>query len=238
MKVTGLLAALRAGCIAAPLAAACGGAPKYDPPKPDMPVAWKVEAPFREGAPNDAAPKGEWWKRFDDPVLNELQEKALAGNPTLAAAYQRVAQARATLTATGAARSPQVAAVARAQRFRITENRPLNNYAAPNFSTTQNDFLVGLAAAYEVDFAGRVSSLVSGAQASYEQSAADLENVRLLLTADLAAAIARSADATSGRRSRISEGTPIGTAGGVMSRASASMENSGAGVPVRVASAC
>ena len=179
---------MRSAALLAALLAGCGGAPKYDPPKPDMPVAWKVEAPFREGAPNDAAPKGEWWKRFDDPVLNELQEKALAGNPTLAAAYQRVAQARATLTATGAARSPQVAAVARAQRFRITENRPLTNNASPNFSTTQNDFLVGLAAAYELDLAGRVSSLVSGAQASYEQSAADLENVRLLLTADLAAA--------------------------------------------------
>jgi outer membrane protein, multidrug efflux system len=170
------------------LLAGCAGAPKYDPPKPDMPLAWKVEAPFREGMPNDAAPKGQWWKRFDDPVLNELQEKALAGNPTLAAAYQRVAQARATLTASGAAQSPQVAAVARAQRFRITENRPLTNNTSPNFSTTQNDFLLGLAASYELDFAGRVASLVAGAQASYEQSTADLENVRLLLTADIATA--------------------------------------------------
>ncbi|HXU41437.1 MAG TPA: efflux transporter outer membrane subunit [Burkholderiales bacterium] len=173
-----LLAALLAGC----------AAPKYDPPKPEMPVAWKVEAPFREGAPNDAAPKGRWWARFSDPKLDELMDKALAGNPTLAAAYQRLAQARATLASVGAAQYPQVAAAVRAQRFRITENRPLTNNASPNFSTTQNDFAVGLAASYELDFAGRVSSLVSGARASYEQSAADLENVKLLLTADLATA--------------------------------------------------
>jgi NodT family efflux transporter outer membrane factor (OMF) lipoprotein len=172
----------------APLAAACGGVPKYDPPKPDMPVAWKVEAPFREGSPNDAAPKGRWWARFNDPVLNDLMDKALAGNPTLAAAYQRLAQARATLASVGAAQYPQVAAAVRAQRFRITQNRPLTNNAAPNFSTTQNDFGLGLTASYELDFAGRLSSLVSGAQASYEQSAADLENVGLLLTADLATA--------------------------------------------------
>jgi NodT family efflux transporter outer membrane factor (OMF) lipoprotein len=170
------------------LLAGCGGAPKYDPPKSDMPVAWKVEAPFREVAPNDAAPKGRWWERFNDPKLNELQEKALAGNPSLAAAVQRLAQARATLASVGAAQYPQIGAVARPQRFRITENRPLTNNASPNFSTTQNDFLLGLTASYEVDFAGRVSSLVSGAQASYEQTAADLENVRLLLAADLATA--------------------------------------------------
>ena len=179
---------MKHGVLFAALLAGCAGAPKYDPPKPDMPVAWKVEAPFREGSPSDAAPKGQWWKRFNDPILDQLQEKALAGNPTLAAAVQRLAQSRATLAAVSGQAWPQVAATARAQRFRITENRSLNNYAAPNFSTVQNDIAYGLAASYELDFSGRVASLISGARASYEQSAADLENVRLLLTADLATA--------------------------------------------------
>jgi outer membrane protein, multidrug efflux system len=170
------------------LLAGCGGAPKYDAPKPDMPVAWKVEAPFREGTPSDAAPKGRWWERFNDPALNGLQEKALADNPTLAGAYYRLAQARATFASVSGQQYPQLNAVARAQRFRITESRPLTNNASTNFSTTQNDFLVGLSASYEVDFAGRVSALVEGASATYEQSAADLENVKLLLTADLATA--------------------------------------------------
>lgn len=179
---------MRLALLAAALLAGCSSVPKYDPPKPDMPVSWKVEAPFREGVPSDAAPKGRWWERFNDPILNQLTERALAGNPSLAAAYQRLVQARATLGAVGAQQYPQVAAVARSQRLRITENRPLNNYAAPNFSTVQSDFALGLAASYELDLSGRVSAAVAGAQASYEQSAADLENVRLLLTADLATA--------------------------------------------------
>jgi NodT family efflux transporter outer membrane factor (OMF) lipoprotein len=153
-----------------------------------MPVAWKVEAPFRESSPSDAAPKGRWWQRFDDPKLNELQEKALDGSPTLAAAVQRLAQARATLASVSGQQVPQLAAALRAQRFRITENRPLTNNTSPNFSTTQNDFFLGLQASYEPDFTGRVSSLVAGARAAYEQSAADLENVRLLLAADIATA--------------------------------------------------
>jgi multidrug efflux system outer membrane protein len=179
--VRGLLlsaAALLAGC----------AAPKYDPPKLEMPLAWKVEAPFREGTPSDLLPKGRWWERFGDPKLSELTDQALAGNPTLATAYQRLAQARSTLASVSGQAVPQVSIPLRAQRFRITENRPLNNYAAPQFSTTQNDFAYGLSASYEVDLSGRVSSAIAGARASLEQASADLENVKLLLTADLATA--------------------------------------------------
>ena len=188
MKVSGLAAALRAGCIAAPLAAACGGVPKYEPPKLDLPVSWRVEEPFRQGTPSDAAPKGRWWERFGDPRLTELVDQAIQGSPTLAAAHQRLLQARATLGVADAASVPQVGITGRAQRFRITENRPLTNNNSANFSTTQNDFAFGLSATYEADFSGRVSSLIAQARAGYEQSAADLENVRLLLTADLATA--------------------------------------------------
>jgi len=170
------------------LVAACGSAPKYDPPQLDLPVSWKVEEPFRQGAPDDAAPKGRWWERFGDPRLSALVDQALTGSPTLAAAHQRLVQARATLGVADAASVPQVGIAARAQRFRITQNRPLTNYNSSNFSTTQNDSTLGLVASYELDFSGRVSSLIAQARAAYEQSSADLENVRLLLTADLATA--------------------------------------------------
>jgi len=50
----------------------------------------------------------------------------------------------------------------------------------------QNDFALGLNVNYEVDLAGRVQRNVEGARASSQQSAADFENTRLLLSADLA----------------------------------------------------
>ena len=179
---------MRASLLCLALLAGCASAPRYEKPKLELPVAWKVEEPFREGAPNDAAPKGRWWERFNDAQLNQLTERALADSPTLAAAHQRLAQARATLGVVSGQAVPQVSLTGRTQRFRVTENRPLTNNASPNFSTTQNDFAFGLSASYEADFAGRVASAVAGARASLEQSAADLENVRLLLTADLATA--------------------------------------------------
>ncbi len=50
----------------------------------------------------------------------------------------------------------------------------------------QNDFVAALSVSYEVDLAGRVQRSIEGVQASAEQSAADFENTRLVLTADLA----------------------------------------------------
>jgi multidrug efflux system outer membrane protein len=175
----GLLALLLAGCAAGP---------DYHPPALDVPVSWQLEAPWRQGTPRDAADKGPWWQRYGDPQLDALQQEAIASSPTLAVAGARLAQARATLAANSAAQLPQVGIGPRVSRLKISENRPLTNYAANNYSTVQNDFALSLTASYEVDLAGRVQRVVEGASAAVEQSAADLENTRLILAADLATA--------------------------------------------------
>jgi NodT family efflux transporter outer membrane factor (OMF) lipoprotein len=133
-------------------------------------------------------PKGSWWRVFGDDELNRLEEKALEGNQTLAAAHARLQQARALAAASTSATLPQVTLGGRVARQRISANRPLTNYASANFATTQNDFSTSLAASYEVDLAGRVQSLVNGASISEEQTAADLENTKLVMGADLATA--------------------------------------------------
>ncbi|MDR6397755.1 efflux transporter outer membrane subunit [Herbaspirillum seropedicae] len=166
--------------------AGCASGPDYTRPQVDMPAAWTPEAPWRSMQPADATPRGPWWERFGDAQLNALQQQALAGNQTLAIATARLAQARAQLNVTGAAQTPQVNLNARAARSRISANRPLTNYNSPNFSTVQNDFALGASVSYEVDFFGRVQRSVEAAGAAAEQSAADLENTRLLLTAELA----------------------------------------------------
>lgn len=168
--------------------AGCTVGPDYRRPALDVPAAWHIEAPWREATPRDDRPKGEWWKDFRDADLDALETRALANNPSLAIAAARLEQARATLEAATAARYPQLAIGSRDQRSRATENRPLSNYATPQFSTVQNDFTLGLNASYELDLAGRVRRTIEGARASAEQSAADFENTRLVLTADVATA--------------------------------------------------
>lgn len=179
---------LLCAALAAATLSACTAGPAYRRPTVDMPAAWKIEAPWRAANPRDGAAKGEWWTAFGDPALDALQRDALAANPTLAIAAARLAQARAQLDVATAGRYPQLGIGTRAQRFRITENRPLSNYATPQASAVQNDFLLGLTASYELDFAGRVARSIESAQATAQRSQADFENTRLLLTADLATA--------------------------------------------------
>jgi NodT family efflux transporter outer membrane factor (OMF) lipoprotein len=174
--------------VTAAMLAACAAGPDYRKPAVDMPAAWTVEAPWRAGTPNDMAAKGPWWQRFGDPQLDALERQALAGNQVLAAANARLAQARSIVNAASAGMFPQIGLSTRAARQKISAERPLTNYAAPNFSTVQNDYAMSLTASYEADLFGRVQRSIEGVRASAEQSAADLENTRLLLTADLALA--------------------------------------------------
>jgi len=166
--------------------AGCAAGPDYKRPTPELPVDWTLEAPWRLGAPADAGDKGPWWQAFADPQLDTLERRAMADSPTLAIAAARLAQARATATATSAGLFPTLGLTTRDARQRISANRPLTNYAVPNLTTTQNDFNLGFSASYEVDLAGRVSRSVEGARASAEQSAADLANTRLLVGTELA----------------------------------------------------
>lgn len=57
--------------------------------------------------PGQKVPRG-WWYWFNSPDLNALVTRALAGNPTLAAARARLRSAEATLRARRALRSPEV----------------------------------------------------------------------------------------------------------------------------------
>ena len=168
--------------------AGCTAGPDYHRPTPDMPAQWQFEAPWRDAMPRDDAPKGAWWKDFHDGDLDGLEVRALANSPTLAISSARLEQARAQLDAALAGRFPQLSAGSRDQRFRITEARPLSNYSTPQFSTVQNDFTLSLNASYELDLAGRVRRSIESARASAEQGAADFENTRLVLTADIATA--------------------------------------------------
>jgi NodT family efflux transporter outer membrane factor (OMF) lipoprotein len=171
----------------ATLLAGCMAGPNYQKPAVDMPVAWTTEPPWREAAPNDLAGKGPWWELFGDAQLNALEQQALAGSQTLVAANARLAQARATVVSASSAMYPQLGLGARAARAKISADRPLSSYNSPNFSTVQNDYVLALTVSYEVDLSGRIQRTIEGAKASAEQSAADLENTRLLVTAELAA---------------------------------------------------
>ncbi len=177
--------------LAAALLTGCAVGPDYHRPEVETPAAWQQPAGdtyWQRARPSHASLTPDWWQAFKDPLLDELETRALAANQTLAAAAAHYAQARATLASTASAQLPSVGLNAGASREKISADRPLTNYAQRNQSTVQNDTQIGATASYELDLFGRIRRNVEAARASTEQSADDLANARLVLTADLATA--------------------------------------------------
>ncbi len=177
--------------IFAPLLAAlltgCAVGPRYHRPTAQVPDTWRGQGPWQSAAPKDSIPKGAWWQIFHDATLDGLEHDLLQANQSLAAAESRLSQARSLARIASSAYFPQLNADPNAQRQRLSGNRPLSGSPVPTSPVTQNTFTVPFTASYEVDLFGRVRRTLEAANASLQASAADLENTRLVLTAELAA---------------------------------------------------
>ncbi|MEI9965045.1 MAG: TolC family protein [Caulobacteraceae bacterium] len=134
------------------------------------------------GQPADAAPRGDWWRMFNDPVLDGLEARIEGGNPDLAAALARYDQARAYLAQARSALVPELDASGSATRNRQSEAKPLR-VGGPNL---YNNDTYGGTVSYEFDLWGRVRNSVAAGKAQAQASAADVASVRLSLEAQLA----------------------------------------------------
>jgi len=165
--------------------AGCAVGPKYQRPPIQSPPAWKTEGPWREAAPKDAIPKGDWWGIFHDEELNGYEQQLLQANQSLAAARDRLDQARSLARVASAGLFPTLSADPSAARNRYSGNRPESS--TPETPLTQSLYQVPFALNYEVDLFGRARKTLQAANASLQGTAADLQNVQLVLTAELAA---------------------------------------------------
>jgi NodT family efflux transporter outer membrane factor (OMF) lipoprotein len=161
--------------------------PKYKKPEVETPQSWQSPVPWQPATPLDALPKDTWWKLFNDSELNEYEDRAMASNQTLKATAARLTQARAFARVTASGLYPELDAGANAQRQRLSANRPTNGASIIPTAVTQNVFNIPFTLNYEVDLFGRVRNSLEAANASLQASAADLENVRLLISSELAA---------------------------------------------------
>ena len=184
----GLRTALLLAACACLSSLGCTVGPEYKRPPVQVPDTWQGEGPWQAAAPKDAVPKGAWWQIFHDPELDQLERQLLQANQSLAAAEDRLLQARSQARIASAAYFPSLSADPSGQRERFSGNRPLEG-ANPAVvrPDTENLFSVPFSVSYELDLFGGVRRSLEAANASLQASAADLENVRLVLTAELAA---------------------------------------------------
>lgn len=166
--------------------AACSTLPPYSPPAVAVPAHYAGAPAAQPGwhvaVPADAASRGAWWTVFDDADLNALEARVDVSNQTVKKAVADLQQARAQVSYQHAGLLPTVTAGVAQSRSRLSRNK----LGASLAGKTTPDHQVGLAASWEPDVFGRVRDAVAGAQANADASAADLQAVKLSVTAELA----------------------------------------------------
>lgn len=159
-------------------------APKYEPPQYVVPDSWHGSSPFVEAKPADGTLRPDWWKLYNDPVLDKLVEQAIAANPDLQAAAERFVQARDIMMAARSQYFPRIGLEMGASHRRQSFDRIFRPENSPLQSSTVDP---GGIATWEPDF---WSALRNAAQAEVyraEERAAEYGLARLSLQAEVAA---------------------------------------------------
>ncbi len=169
-----LLAALLCASVAG-----CMFGPDYHRPDVATPQAYLYE-PKQATAVADI----EWWKRFDDPVLDGLIVEALANNKNVKIAAANVEQAAGVLQSTRSPLYPQLGYQGSAARARFSENG--TNALAVGISNPTNLYQALAGASWEIDLWGRVRRQTEAAQANLLATDEARRGVTLSLVATVA----------------------------------------------------
>ena len=159
-------------------------APKYQPPEYVVPVSWQGSSPFVEAKPSDGELRSDWWMLFNDPVLNKLEEQAMAANPDLQAAAERFVQARDVMMQVRSQRIPHLGLGGKA----TDSSRHVNpSVYDPDTPLTGSVGAGGGIASWEPDFWSSIRNATRVEIYRAQGRAADWGLARLSLQAEIAA---------------------------------------------------
>jgi NodT family efflux transporter outer membrane factor (OMF) lipoprotein len=171
---------------------ACNITPKYVPPPPNAPQAYKEAAPteYKEGtgwraaAPKDDQISVNWWDLYQDRDLAALEEQVKNANYTIAQAEATFRQARAL---TLQARAQLYPSITTSPSYSNSRSSP---YPArpgqPTTSPALNTFSLPFDATWQPDLFGRLHNTVAENALQAQASAGDLAASLLTLQSELA----------------------------------------------------
>jgi multidrug efflux system outer membrane protein len=174
-----------AGMVACGFLVGCEVGPNYKRPPVPAPEAYKTQAPWRAADPKDSLPKGAWWQVFNDPELDAYEQQLLKANQSLVAAQARLEQARSLARVTSAALFPQATVDPNASRNRYSGKRP--EVVTLGNPLTQSTYEIPFFINWEPDLFGRIRRNLEASNANLQATAADMYNLNLILTSELAA---------------------------------------------------
>jgi NodT family efflux transporter outer membrane factor (OMF) lipoprotein len=176
----------------------CMVGPDYHKPKLDTPPAYKTAPGWVQAAPDDGAPKGDWWTSFNDPVLNQMEPQVAVNNATVKADYYAYMQAAAVVREAQGQLYPTLGLTGNANRASGSSSGS-STTSSGNFSSgpSTSGTFEGQASCVP-DIWGKIRRQVQENSAAAQVSAADLANATLSTQAALASDYVdlRAADAS------------------------------------------
>lgn len=151
--------------------------PDFTPPEVKVPQEWSDDDTelFKKPSRKESL---EWWKHFNDPVLNDLIDVAYRDNLTLQGAGLRIVEARAQLATVKGNLYPQSQA--------MSGDLLTIGSTAPATDRYYNAAAVGFDVGWEMDFWGKFRRSIESADANLLASVYDYDDVLVSLTAEVA----------------------------------------------------
>lgn len=156
--------------------------PDFQPPGETWIEQWHSPAIEQVSQQRTGPDIREWWRVFDDPLLDRLIAEADAHNASLKIAGLRVMEARAQLGIAQSGRYPQLQQATADSLYLDRQQSGGRNPQDRQFWQHSLGFDIG----WELDFWGRFSRAIESADAAYFAAEANYEDVLVLLRAQVA----------------------------------------------------
>jgi NodT family efflux transporter outer membrane factor (OMF) lipoprotein len=164
------------------LLGACSLAPPLQVPVVPTADSFKELGEWTPAEPADQLPRDSWWNLYDTAEIDRLEQQLIAGNPSLAAALANYSQAKAQRDEARSGLFPTIGGNAGVSSNQESRHAPLTGPTTPRY---YDDNTLGGTLSYELDLWGKIRNEVAAGTANAQASAADLENARLSLLAQL-----------------------------------------------------
>jgi NodT family efflux transporter outer membrane factor (OMF) lipoprotein len=180
----------------------CLVGPNYHRPAAPVPTQYKELPGWTPATPADAAPKGDWWTEFHDPLLDELEPMVAVSNQTVRQDYANYQQALAEVKVARAQLFPTIGIMGSVSRsggpgYAAGSGAATGAGAAARTASVVNSGTLEGTASWTPDLWGQVRRLIEQNVAIAQSDEAVLANATLSEQTLLATTVIelRSADA-------------------------------------------
>nr|WP_274610096.1 efflux transporter outer membrane subunit [Pseudomonas sp. TH15] len=171
------------------LLSGCMGGPDYQKPATELPTSFKEGAQWQRAVSNpQGALDSQWWRAYQDPVLNDLIARSAKANQSIIAAEAAYRLAQAQVASSRAGLWPTVGVGLSGARGvgGGASGSTTSGLTGSGGGSVEQTVSATLSASWEPDLWGQVRRGIESSQASLQSSDALLAGVRLSIGASVA----------------------------------------------------